>query len=1048
MCCVQILKAQSRGGMVLGSVTDSNGEVVIGATVKVKDNPKLGTITDLDGKYRIKINNPDKDVLVFSFIGKKSEEIPVKNRKRINVIMEDDTEILDEVVVVGYGTSKRKDLTGSVSSVRGDDIQDIPTSNVAEALMGRISGVHITQTEGGPNGSISVQVRGGMSITQSNEPLYVIDGIICDGGLDDIDPAEIESIDVLKDASSAAIYGARGANGVVVVTTKRGADNGGKMMVSFDAYWGMGNLSRKLDVMPVDEFVLSDYEREAYRGSNSVEGFQNRYGSFYEIDKNYSGYKGVDWQEEALGRTTTKQNYRLNISGGSKEFKYSLNYAYFKDLGAMIYSGSNKHTVSFNFSHRPQNSRFSFNGRLSYNQGKVDGMGTSEGDTRFNKLEHIIRYRPTMGIFGNDEDLLLKGDELNDSDNNPMQSPLISAREEKKLSLSRSLQMNGGLQIRLVKNLVFSSSVGTRYQLRRNEAFNGENSSSAKRSSINGSLKYQENLSFETSNVFNYNLKSGIHSVEFMIGQEFTSRWSKNMQSYADNFPNADIGLADMGLGNPTKITTNENYDDKMLSFFTRFNYNVDDKYLFSATFRADESSKFSRGNKWGYFPSASVAWRILKENFMNSVKNVFSDLKLRVGYGMTGNCSGSSYASLALLSPVKYSRDDATAIGYIPSRIANDNLRWEANITFNVGIDMGFFEQRLVILPEFYFNQSHDLLLDANLPASSGFNSMLCNIGKTQNIGIDLSIRSFNLKRKNFFWTTDVNFSYGKNKVKELAGEPYFYKEARFGLNTPTHKIEVGKPLGQFFGYKTIGLYQVDDFNYNPYTKEYSLKEGIPGRSNEAVLPGMWKYEDIDKNGVINENDRTVIGNANHKFFGGINNRFIIKNVDISAFVTFAYGGEVLNATKLLTTTVGERNYNSLNVVNSSKRWMTINSDGQIVSDPYELSEINKGKKIAAHYDLQKGDLRVNTWAIEDASYLRISNVTIGYSFPRNRLSKVGLSKLRLYVTGNNLFVWTPYSGYDPEVSTRRNAQMTPGVDYGAYPRSRNFVFGVNVGF
>ena len=1048
LCCmIMIARAQSQGLTVAGTVTDERGESVIGATVKVKGEDGVGCITDLDGHYTLSVSNP-KATLVFSFMGMRTEEVPVKGRKQIDVTLYEDSKMLDEVVVVGYGTVKRKDLTGSVVSVKGDELMDVPTSSVAEALMGRQAGVMITQTEGGPNGSISVQIRGGMSITQSNEPLYIIDGFPSDGGLGDLDPSEIESIDVLKDASSTAIYGARGANGVVVVTTKRGAKDNSKISVTFDSYVGFGKLARKLDVLPVDEFVLADYEREAGRGITSIQSFQNRYGSFLEIEKNYGNYDGIDWQEEALGRTTIRQNYRMNISGGAKDFKYSLNYNYYKDMGAMVFSGTHKHSISFNFSHRPAQSRIALTGRVSYMQDKTEGIGTSSNNTRFNKMEHILRYRPTMGIFGDDNELLLHGDNLTDSDSNPIQSPLVSAAEERTSTENRSFQANGGLTFRLTDWLSFQNTTGIRHQLRRNNSFNGENSSSAKRSSINGSIQYQENATFQTSNVLTYTLDKDPHSFSAMLGQEWVYRWTRRLRATANNFPNSDIGLGDMSLGTPSSITSNENYDDKLLSFFTRFNYNWADKYLVTATLRADGSSKFSANHKWGIFPSVSAAWRILEEDFMQPATAVFSDFKLRIGYGMAGNNSAGSYSSLALLESIRYSQDDANANGYVLSRIPSEDLRWEANTTFNVGLDMGFFDQRLTLMPEFFLNRSHDLLLDANIPASSGFTSIMCNIGKTQNMGLDLGIRSVNIQKKGMNWTTDLNFSFYKNKVKALAGESYFYEDANFGLNTQTHKIEVGKPLGQFYGYRTLGLYQVEDFDYDPSTKTYTLKKDVPGRNNETVRPGMWKYEDLDGNGVINENDRTVIGNANHKFYGGLNNRLKIKDFDLSVFLTFAYGGQVLNATKLRTSVVGERNYNALNVTNSANRWMSIDAFGQEVTDPQELAELNKGKTVAAYYDMENGDVRVHSWAIEDASYLRVSNVTVGYTFPRKLLKKVGLKKLRMYVTGNNLFVWTPYTGYDPEVSTRRNAQLTPGVDYAAYPRSRTFVIGLSAGF
>ena len=360
----------------------------------------------------------------------------------------------------------------------------------------------------------------------------------------------------------------------------------------------------------------------------------------------------------------------------------------------------------------------------------------------------------------------------------------------------------------------------------------------------------------------------------------------------------------------------------------------------------------------------------------------------------------------------------------------------------------MGFFGQRLTISPEFYVNESTHLLLNSRVPSSSGFTNMMRNIGKTQNIGVDLTISSTNIQSRNFTWTTNLNLSHNKNTIKALSGESYFLEEAKFGYAQKTHKIEVGKPIGQFYGYKTLGLYQVSDFNYDVRTQTYILKDGIPCMGDRSsVQPGMWKFANTDGNDVIDENDMTVIGNANPVFYGGLSNTFKYKNFDLTAFFTFSYGAEVLNATKLTNTQAGKTVYNVLNLANSSKRWMTINKEGVTVTDPQELAALNAGKTVASIHDMEQGDKYIHSWAVEDASYLRLSNLTIGYNFPKKWIRKASIQNLRLYATGSNLFVWTPYSGFDPEVSTKGN-NLTPGVDFGAYPRSRSYVFGLNITF
>lgn len=1037
---------------VTGKVIDEEGLEVIGANISVKGSAGVGTITNLDGQYTLKVNNPSKDILVFSFIGMRTQEVHVKGKKQINVTLQSDSKLLDEVVVIGYGTSKRSDLTGSVVSVKSEDLMQTPTSDVAQALAGRVAGVQISQSEGGPGSSISINVRGGISMTQSNEPLYVIDGYPSEDGMSSLDPGEIESIDILKDASSTAIYGARGANGVVVITTKKGPKDASKMNVSFDSYVGISKIAKKLDVLSPAEFALLDYERSyALNGTTGVSTFQKRYGSFQDIDENYANRKGIDWQEEALGRVTTSQNYRVNISGGTKELKYGMSYNYFKDLGAMVYSGTYRHNVSFNISHKAS-SRFQANARFSYDQGKTYGMGTSGQTTRFNKMEHILQYRPMSGIKGSDAELLEGEDPMfEDAQDNPMQNPIISAHEEQRVRIWRSLQANGGFTFNISKKLSFRNTIGTRYQLNRNEQFNGDLSAIAKRSSIGGYVQYSENNSFQTSNVLTFNNYKKIHRFTLMLGQEWIGSWSKSLRADADQFANDDMGVNNMSTGNPTSISSSYVNSNRMISFFARANYNLKDKYLFTATLRADGSSKFSSDHKWGLFPSVSGAWRMAEEPFIKKL-NVFSDLKLRIGYGLAGNNRISDFMSLETLSPVKYASGSDIISGYVPSRISSADLQWEANKTLNIGLDMGFLAQRLIITPEFYLNRSDHLLLNSRVPSSSGFSNMIRNVGETQNIGFDLAISSFNIQRKKFSWKTDFNISYNKNTIRALSGEDYFYEEFRFGWQQNTHKIEVGKAIGQFYGYKTIGLYQVDEFDYDPTTQKYTLKEDIPykGSDRNSVRPGDWKFANLDdtgdSKGVVNEKDKTIIGSAAPDFYGGINNTFKYKDFDLSIFFNFSYGGEVLNATKLSNTQTGKQNYNVLGICNIDSRWTYIDKQtGELITDPAQLAAVNAGRTIAGIYDMEQGDKYIHSWAVEDASFLRLKNISLGYNFPRKLIRKISVQRLRLYFTASNLFVWTPYSGFDPETSVSGNG-LTRGVDFGSYPRNRSFVFGFNL--
>jgi len=1045
------LPAHAQRLQVKGKVLDKDGYGVIGAGVTVKGVPGSGVITDIDGNYSISVADAANDVLVFSFLGMKDKEEAVRGRATLNVTMEDDAYLLDEVVSIGYATVKRKDLTGSVSSVAGTDLAVVPGSDITQALAGRLSGVQVTQSEGSPDASISIRVRGGISITQSNEPLYIIDGFPSEDGLNSLDPAEVETIDILKDASSTAIYGARGANGVVVVTTKKGGKNG-RTDVSFDAYVGVRKIAKKLDVLSTKEFVYADYERTLLDSTFDISKFENKYGTFADIESNYANREGIDWQEETLGRNAIVRNYRVGVSGGVKGLRYKMAYSYYDEDGAMVYSGNKKHNITFALNHKV-NERLSVSANLKYDQRKVFGMGTSgdgSGGTgdRFNKMQHILQYRPTYGIQGTDEELLNGEDPafLDDS-GNVMQNPLISASEETKDRMYRTLQINGGLTFHILDNLVFTNTTGMRYRNNRYDIFYGDQSVVGKRTSINGSIQNSESGSFSTSNVLTYTFDKAGHNLVVMAGQEWVDSWSQMFKASATNFPNDEIGLADLSLGIAAPGESSVNFDNKLLSFFGRANYAYNDKYIFSVSLRADGSSKFGKNNKWGYFPAVSAAWRAVDEPFIKDL-GIFSDLKFRIGYGLAGNNRIASYKSLAIMSSNTYPIGNSSQSGYASAQIPNSDLKWEANKTFNVGVDFGFFNQRITISPEFYINRSSDLLLDADIPASSGYSTIMINAGETENRGIDVTINTINIAKRDFTWRSSLTFSHNKNTVRKLTGEDVQYKEAVFGYSQNTHQIGVDQPLGQFYGFVTDGIYTVDDFDWTGTT--YTLKDGIPYRGEKSgVHPGDWKFKNVDgsEDCKITDADRTVIGNALPKFYGGFNNTFVYKNLDLSVYITYNYGNDVFNATKLTNARWAQENKNALAITDRAHRFTWINDSGSVAASAEELAALNVGKDYAGYYDSQNGSMYIHSWAVEDGSYIKLSNVTLGYTLPQKWVRKVGINNLRAYVTGTNLLTITKYTGLDPEVSTMASV-LTPGVDFGAYPRSRSVIFGVNLTF
>jgi TonB-linked SusC/RagA family outer membrane protein len=1043
---------------ITGKVTDETGETLPGVSILIKGK-QVGTITDVNGVYTIKADA--NDFLVFSYVGMETATEKAGNRKAIDVVLKNSSDVmLNEVVAIGYGSMRRKDLTGSVASADAAELAKVPVNNIAQALAGRMAGVNVIQSEGDPNNSsISIRVRGGISITQDNEPLYIVDGFPAESSLfQTLSPSDIESIDVLKDASATAIYGARGANGVVVITTKSGVE--GKTTITYDGYVGVKNLSKKMDLLSIPEFAYLSYERNYKEGE--MTSFENRFGAFKDIQSNWGNSKGVDWQDEAF-RSAFSQNHKITATGGNKDFRYNLSYAYQDEQGLMIESGLTKNNIRARLENRINN-RAKINASINFTQQKTYGMGTSDGGTNFSKMSSIIMFLPTLGYLIPD-DVFRTIPNLNEYDptlldeagdkpetGNTLQNPAASARAEKNIKEMRIFNANAGFEYNILNNLTFKNNTGILYRTQRNDIFNGANSINAIRTSINGSIQNLETGTIQTSNTLSYDYKKGLHKLNVLGGQEYVSSWSRWFRTSVTNFPNDDIGLNDLGLGLPSPSESyNSGNNDKLLSFFARGYYNYAEKYMLTVSARYDGSSKFGKDHKWGFFPSASFAWRAAEEKFIKDL-NVFSDLKFRIGYGMAGNNRIPSFSSLAIWNSQLAPEANGTVPGYYPQQMPNDELRWEANKTFNVGLDMGFFDQRLTIVPEFYINRSSNLLLNATLPESSGHTGMIRNIGATENTGIDLTINSTNVRTKNFQWMTSLTFSHNKNKIVALSGEQSFLQSSNFGYATKDYIVEVGKPIGQIYGFKTVGLYQVDDFNYDAATNTYTLKDGVPRRDGKEK-PGYWKFEDSDKtkldangNPLITEEDRQVIGDAQPLFYGGLNNTFVYKGFDLSVFMNFSYGNDILNATRLFASLYGWANKNTFAYNDSNHRWITVGSDGLKVNNPEALAKLNAGKTVAVWENMQNANQEIHSWGVEDGSFLRISNVTLGYTLPKQLTRKFSVENLRVYATANNLAVFTKYSGYDPEVSTRNSTGLTPGVDWSAYPRNRAFVFGINL--
>lgn len=1024
---------------VKGVVTDAQNMPMPGATVSEKGT-KNATVTAMDGDYQIKVK--PNAILVFSFIGTKSKEEPVRNRTLINVKLLDDANNLDEVVVVGYGTKARKDLTGAISSVKGQELAKIPVQNVAQALQGRIAGMQVTMSDGTPGSEPSLRIRGGTSITQSNEPLYVVDGVAQTGGLSFLDPMDIESIDVLKDASSTSIYGAQGANGVVLVTTKKA--KGGRLTLSYDTYAGIKTIAKTLPVMNPYQYTQLMYE--AATDDARMQKFINAFGTYDQLEGLYQNRSGINWQDEVFGNAVESQYHKLSISGGENDTKYNAFYSVNNDQGIMLGSASIKNIAKLNVTNSISK-KFTVTAIVNYSNQKITGLSTNDGgNARLSMLQNLLQYRPTIGKTGSDEDLkTLTVDPLDNQDSPTFQSPLITIDSQKREAITRSINMSLQLQYNITPSLIYRGLVNYTDNSMKSKYFNDSRGIQAIRSGgANGGVTHNISTRLNYNNVLTYNKTFGKkHKFDASLGQEYIYNYAEGITATASAFPEVNLSWDKLQLGTIAGIPSTYAEDDKMLSFFGRANYSFKNRYLLSATLRADGSSKFGTESQWGYFPSVSAAWRIIEEPFMEKLP-VFSDLKLRLSYGEAGNNRIANYAALGIFNSGSYPLNNQMNITAFQNNLPNPYLKWEATKSTNIGFDLGFFKQRIALTTELYENRSKDLLYNTRVPASSGFKKQFQNIGATSNRGIEFTLNTINVKTNSFNWSTTLNIAFNKTKVLSLSeGENSLITNSYTDRND--YILQVGKPVGVMYGYVRDGLYQVNDFDYNATTSTYTLKPGVVS-DNIVVQPGFIKFKDISgpngtPDGVINDLDRTIIGDANPKYTGGLNNTFSYKGIDLSVFLDFTVGNDIYNANVLNNSRLNLDNLNTLAIY--ADRWTTINAAGQRVTDPTELAALNEGKTNPAFNGNTTG--RLYSDIIEDGSFLRINNISLGYTLPKEWLKKSKISNLRIYFTAYNLYVFTKYSGYDPEVSVLNNA-ITRGVDFSAYPRSKSFITGLNI--
>ncbi|MDR1667896.1 MAG: TonB-dependent receptor [Bacteroidales bacterium] len=1038
-----------QGIPVTGTVTDESETPLPGVNVVV-EGTATGVITDRNGKYSIRV--PDRDaVLVFSFVGYGRQEIIVGDHSVISVVLSESSHVLDEVVVVGYGTVSRKNITGAVSSITGNDIRMAPISDVTQSLSGKVAGVQIIRSQGSPDADISIKIRGGTSITQSNEPLYIIDGFPIEDGLKEIEAGDIESIDILKDASSTAIYGARGANGVVLVTTKSGKKN--QLNISYDMYYGVKKITKELKVLAPEDFVLLEYERFLYDAAGMANIMIPYYGNFDEYHTLYAERKGINWQQEVFEKhRTSTQQHKFSIDGGDENTRYFFTFTRNADKGIWYKSGLTRNNFRAKINQKAS-SWLQLSAGVSYTDEATTGITALQEGGYFSKMQHVVQYRPIMGKAGDDTQLLIDDQDpiLLTEGSSQTQSPLASIEGETNDKRNRILNINGDVEIKIFPWLSYRGSAGVRKRMYNNDVFYDVRSKQAKNAGTPyGHKSVTDDESFMFNNVLTFNRELGQHQLTVLAGQELLKQDSRYLRTGATGFPEQHFGLNDMSLASVAEIPETVNKNEKLLSFFGRFNYGFRNKYLLTASLRTDGSTKFGKNHKWGYFPSASFAWRLSEENFMQQ-QTVFSDAKLRLSYGIAGNNRIPNYLSLSRMGSLWIPEGQGIEAGFASKQLQNPDLRWEKNITANLGIDFALLKGRLQLTVDLYNTDTDDLLLEAPVPMLSGYASTMVNAGATRNRGIELSLTSHNIVDSHFRWTTTLNLSHNKNTVQALYKTDYREIVSEWAVlsefNKSDYIIRVGEPLGQMYGYVLDGIYVVNDFNYNAGTSKYEVKDGVPYDPAYYPEPGSWKFRDIagENEGEISFDDKTVIGNAIPDLLGGITNTIVYKGFDLNIFLNFSIGNDIYSANKMYYTKLNNKHRNSLDL--AKNRFSHIDAQGNnIFNDPQRLAEINEGKTLASVR--KSSDLYFHSGYVEDGSFLKINTVSLGYTLPKTWTGKIHISAVRFYLTAYNLHTFTKYAGYDPEVNTVPNSGLTPGIDWGAYPSAKTYVFGANITF
>jgi TonB-linked SusC/RagA family outer membrane protein len=995
ICLGTAASVLAQGQTVTGKVTDEKGEGIPGASVTVKGT-QVGTLTTAEGTYSLEA--PGSGTLVFSFVGYLKEEIAINNRSSVNISLKTDTKALEEVVVVGYGTQRKVETTGSIASVKASDLVQTPVANIAQGLQARVAGVQINQNSGAPGGNISVRIRGTNSINGSSEPLYVIDGIqISNGGgitdvspLSTINPNDIESVEVLKDASASAIYGARAANGVVLITTKRGKN--GVTRVTFDSYYGTQKVNKTLDVLNASEFA--QLENEVFKNT-------------YYPDPASLG-EGVNWQSYIF-RKAPIQNHQLSINGGNEKTQLAMSLNYFDQEGTFIGSGFKRYSYRLNLDHRLSKSikiGTSILGSYSVNDGiQTGGENIGDGGAVLSSvLGAAIGAPPTLKPYREDGSIFPFGEQAG-GQYREVVNPLNFAAALNKRDIKRTLanlygevNLSQGLTYRASFNIDQRGELYDGYSPRSiiNKSDLNDNSGSASKANANYlALLHESILTYSTNFGKNHSFKATA-----VFGTQLEQSNSNAIN--ASGFPNDATQNEAVQLA-LTRTVSSGRSSQRLDSYMARVNYGFKDKFFLDLTARADGSSKFGANHKYGIFPAVSAAYRLIEEPFMKDL-SWLSDLKLRGSFGITGNAGGiSPYQSLSTAAATgsDYMLNHTYTTGINPTGIANPDLRWERSVQSNIGLDISLLNNRVSVIADVYRKKTDDLLYVKTLPLSAGYGSITGNYASLENKGLELAVNARILNGA-LKWDVSANATINRNKVLDLDGG---VTNERF-VTTYT-VLKVGQPLGMFKTYVFDGVNQTGD----------AILPGYDGRL------GGHKIKDVTGDGLISAADQVIVGNPNPKFIYGFSTNLAYKGFDLGVFISGSQGNDIYNASRLsFENPLGQRNL----LKGVVDRWSPTNPSNQYVSGA------------------QGGRLPISNYVVEDGSYMRCKNLTLGYTLPKIKW----VQGIRLYVSANNLFTITDYSGYDPEVNTYAGSNTVIGVDNFVYPQSRSFLGGIQVTF